>query len=74
MSAPIRCPRCRQERRAARNLSNLTPRARQAFLLIAVEGFDREEAAEILDVDTDEFGALLNEASEEISGRLPRTS
>ena len=58
------------ERRAARNLSNLTPRARQAFLLIAVEGFDREEAAEILDVDTDEFGALLNEASEEISRQV----
>src|SRR3954470_5589113 len=28
------------EQRAARNLSNLSPRPRQAFLLVAVEGFD----------------------------------
>ena len=30
------------EQRAARNLSNLAPRARQAFLLVAVEGFNRD--------------------------------
>ncbi len=58
------------ERRAARNLSNLTPRARQAFLLISVEGFDRSEAAEILGVSTEEFDALLNEASSEISRQV----
>ena len=30
---------------------SLAPRPRQAFLLVAVEGFSDEEAAEILDVD-----------------------
>ena len=30
------------EQRAARNLSNLAPRPRQAFLLVAVEGFTNE--------------------------------
>lgn len=58
------------EQRAARNLSNLAPRARQAFLLIAVEGFDRDEAAEILDVEAHELDALLDEASREISAQV----
>ncbi|HHY49595.1 MAG TPA: response regulator, partial [Alphaproteobacteria bacterium] len=58
------------ELKAARNLSVLAPRARQAFLLIAVEGFDREEAAEILSVTPDEFDTLLREANEEISRQV----
>ncbi len=37
------------EQRTAANLGALSPRTRQAFLLIAVEGFSNEEAAEILD-------------------------
>ena len=43
------------EQRAAANLAILAPRPRQAFLLVAVEGFTHEEAAEILDVSEDEF-------------------
>ena len=39
------------EQRAAANLAASAPRARQAFLLVAVEGFTNDEAAEILDVD-----------------------
>jgi DNA-directed RNA polymerase specialized sigma24 family protein/CheY-like chemotaxis protein len=58
------------ERRAAANLSALAPRARQAFLLVAVEGFTDEEAAEILDVDEAEFASLLQEASVEISRQV----
>jgi len=58
------------EQRAARNLSMLAPRARQAFLLIAVEGFSRDEAAEILNVSDDEVGTLLDEASREISAQV----
>jgi CheY-like chemotaxis protein len=58
------------EKRAAANLSALAPRARQAFLLVAVEGFTDEEAAEILDVDEEEFSALLQEASLEISRQV----
>lgn len=58
------------ESRAAANLSALAPRPRQAFLLVAVEGFTEEEAAEVLDVDEDEFSALLTNASEEISRQV----
>jgi CheY-like chemotaxis protein len=58
------------EARAARNLSNLAPRPRQAFLLVSVEGFDREQAAEILNVEPDEFNTLLDEASQEISRQV----
>ena len=58
------------EKRAARNLSSLPERPRQAFLLVSVEGFDNEQAAEVLDVDAPTFRALLNEASEQISRQV----
>jgi DNA-directed RNA polymerase specialized sigma24 family protein len=58
------------ERRAAANLTALSPRARQAFVLVAVEGFTDEEAAEILDVDVEEFNELLSQASAEISRQV----
>jgi CheY-like chemotaxis protein len=58
------------EQRAARNLASLSPRPRQAFLLVAVEGFSDVHAAEILDADPAEFRALVNEASEEISRQV----
>lgn len=55
------------EKRAANNLALLTPRSRQAFLLISVEGFNEKDATEILDEDAAGFSALLSEASEQIS-------
>lgn len=55
------------EQKAHANLSMLSPRPRQAFLLVAVEGFTEQQGAEILDVNEAEFGELLNEASAEIS-------
>ncbi|MEM5473112.1 response regulator [Hoeflea sp. AS60] len=58
------------ERRAAANLEAVTPKARQAFLLIAVEGFKPDEAAEILDVDGASFNKLLETASMEISRQV----
>jgi DNA-directed RNA polymerase specialized sigma24 family protein len=58
------------EQRAAANLGAIAPRARQAFLLVAVEGFSNEEAAEILDVTEEEFSALLSQASAEISRQV----
>jgi DNA-directed RNA polymerase specialized sigma24 family protein len=58
------------EQRAAANLSALAPRARQAFLLVAVEGFSHGEAAEVLDVGEEEFTELLAEASSEISRQV----
>ncbi|WP_163265695.1 response regulator [Chelativorans alearense] len=58
------------EERAITNLSALSPRPRQAFLLVAVEGFGTEEAAEILDVEVGRLNALLKEASDEISRQV----
>lgn len=58
------------EMRTAANLSALSPRPRQAFLLVAVEGFSDAEAAEVLDVGEDEFAKLLQEASNEISRQV----
>jgi DNA-directed RNA polymerase specialized sigma24 family protein len=58
------------EARAAANLAAIAPRARQAFLLVAVEGFSNEEAAEILDVADEEFTSLLSQASNEISRQV----
>ncbi len=58
------------EQRAAANLGSLTPRARQAFLLVAVEGFTHAQAAEILGVSTEDFATLLDSASMEISRQV----
>ena len=58
------------EKRASANLTALSPRPRQAFLLAAVEGFTDEEAAEVLDVGVEEFQALLAQASAEISRQV----
>jgi CheY-like chemotaxis protein len=58
------------ESRAAANLASLTPRARQAFLLVSVEGFTHDDAAEILSVGAADFSALLDEASQEISRQV----
>ncbi|MEO3389267.1 response regulator [Mesorhizobium sp. CAU 1741] len=58
------------ESRAVANLSSLAPLPRQAFLLVAVEGFTEAEAAEILDVDESRFNSLLSEASDEISRQV----
>lgn len=58
------------EQRAAANLSMLPPAARKAFLLVAVEGFSQEEAAEILGVTDEDAAELLREASEDISRQV----
>ena len=55
---------------ADRRLEAIAPRPRQAFLLVAVEGFTATEAAQILDVDQVEFEELLNEASREIAEQV----
>ncbi len=58
------------ESRAAANLSAIAPLPRQAFLLVAVEGFSESEAAEVLDVAEGSFVKLLMEASDEISRQV----
>ncbi|MBB4051982.1 DNA-directed RNA polymerase specialized sigma24 family protein [Devosia subaequoris] len=58
------------EQRAAANLANLAPLPRQAFLLVAVEGFTHPQAAEILSTSEDEFAELLDRASTDISRQV----
>ncbi|MDN2565394.1 response regulator [Aquibium sp. A9E412] len=67
---PEAAPTSLWEKRAIDNLSALAPQPRQAFLLVAVEGFDSAEAAEILAVEESELNALLSEASQEISRQV----
>ena len=58
------------EKRAAENLSMIPPDARKAFLLVSVEGFTPDEAAEILGITDVEAARLLNDASEDISRQV----
>lgn len=51
-------------------LQALAPRQRQAFLLTAMEGFNKREAAEILGTDLDEIDALIVQALAEIDSEL----
>jgi DNA-directed RNA polymerase specialized sigma24 family protein len=67
---PSESPTSAWEQRAAANLSALAPKPRQAFLLVAVEGFSEAEAAEVLDVGEGEFTSLLSQASAEISRQV----
>lgn len=58
------------EKRAAANLAVVPARARQAFILVSVEGFSRTETGEILGVDQAEVATLLDEASTLISAQV----
>ena len=58
------------EKRTSVNLAAVSPLARQAFLLVSVEGFSPQEAAEVLDVDNSKLSALLDRASQEISRQV----
>jgi CheY-like chemotaxis protein len=55
---------------ATRNLDVLTPRARQAFLLVAMEGFKPQHAAEVLNLEPAEFEVLIDEAGREIARQI----
>jgi DNA-directed RNA polymerase specialized sigma24 family protein len=55
---------------AQRNISLLTPRSRQAFLLRTVEGFSLIESAAILGVTELEVEDLVKEAGREIAERV----
>lgn len=55
---------------AQRNISLLTPRSRQAFLLRTVEGFSIGESAAILGVTEHDVENLIGEAGREIAERV----
>lgn len=54
------------EASAKRHLSSLAPKAREAYLLLAVEGFSKDEIGSILSRGQNEVTALLEEASRQI--------
>jgi CheY-like chemotaxis protein len=58
------------ERRASQNLLNLPKKERVAFLLIALEGFSAEEAAEVLSVNAEVFAQLIDEATRQIAEQV----
>jgi CheY-like chemotaxis protein len=55
---------------AEMKLASITPRARQAFLLVALEGFSEQEAARILDVDVPTLRGLVEESGREMAAEL----
>jgi DNA-directed RNA polymerase specialized sigma24 family protein/CheY-like chemotaxis protein len=55
---------------AMRSLQTITPKPRQAFLLLSVESFKPEEIAEILETDVSEVAVLVAAADHEIANQL----
>jgi DNA-directed RNA polymerase specialized sigma24 family protein/CheY-like chemotaxis protein len=53
-----------------RHLTQITPRPRQAFLLVALEGFTEEEAADILDCDLPSLRQLVEESGRELAQEI----
>jgi len=52
------------------HLAQLTPRPRQAFLLISLEGFTEEQAAQILDCDLPALRKLVEESGRELAAEI----
>jgi DNA-directed RNA polymerase specialized sigma24 family protein/CheY-like chemotaxis protein len=52
------------------HLTQITPRPRQAFLLVALEGFSEEEAAQILDCDLSTLRSLVEESGRELAAEI----
>jgi CheY-like chemotaxis protein len=51
-------------------LANITPLPRQAFLLVALEGFSELDAAHVLDVDAMKLRALVEESGRELAAEI----
>ena len=53
-----------------RHLIQITPRPRQAFLLVALEGFSEEDAAAILECDLATLRGLVEESGRELAAEI----
>lgn len=51
-------------------LTHLTPRTRQAFLLLGLEGFSEKDAADILDIDVATLRQYLDDAGRELAAEI----
>jgi DNA-directed RNA polymerase specialized sigma24 family protein len=52
------------------HITQITPRPRQAFLLVALEGFSEDEAAQILDVDLPTLRGLVEDSGRELAAEI----
>src|SRR5215472_2016398 len=52
------------------HLTQITPRPRQAFLLVALEGFSEEDAAEVLGCDLQTLRGLVEESGRELAAEI----
>lgn len=55
---------------AEKRLSHITPKPRQAFLLVSLEGFSEDEAARILGTDVAELRSLVEGAGRELAAEI----
>ncbi len=55
---------------AEQRLIHITPKPRQAFLLVSLEGFSEEEASLILETDVAELRALVESAGRELAAEI----
>ncbi|MCZ7643215.1 MAG: response regulator [Pseudorhodoplanes sp.] len=55
---------------AEQRLGSITPKPRQAFLLVALEGFSEQEAADILDCDVATLRTLVEESGRELAAEI----
>jgi CheY-like chemotaxis protein len=53
-----------------RKLASITPMPRQAFLLVALEGFQEADAARILDTDVVTLRSLIEESGRELAAEI----
>ena len=51
-------------------LANITPLPRQAFLLVALEGFSEPDAARVLDIDVMQLRGLVEESGRELAAEI----
>src|ERR1700722_7386974 len=52
------------------HITQITPRPRQAFLLVALEGFSEEDAAQVLDCDLPTLRGLVEESGRELAAEI----
>jgi DNA-directed RNA polymerase specialized sigma24 family protein/CheY-like chemotaxis protein len=52
------------------HITQITPRPRQAFLLVALEGFSEDDAAKILDCDLAALRGLVEESGRELAAEI----
>jgi DNA-directed RNA polymerase specialized sigma24 family protein len=55
---------------ADRHLGHITAKPRQAFLLVSVEGFSEEDAAQVLGVDRATLQGLVEESGRELAAQI----